>query len=290
MKDFKALFNAYPKVENEDDILQNIKTIAKEMYETNDNLANRKFLFSCLELTSLQPTDNEINISQLVEKINRMDEDLPELPKPAGICVYPSLVETAKNMLTEDLAISTVIGFPSSQTYTAVKVAEAALAVSDGATEIDMVLPVGKFLQECYEDIYDEINEIKSSAQEAKLKVILETGLLGSAQNIQNAAILALEAGADFIKTTTGKEKPTEATAVYTMAKALKAFNNQSGANRGIKLAGGIKTSQDALLYLCIVKDLLGEDWPTADNFRIGASQLANTLISEINKETKKYF
>ena len=249
-----------------------------------------KELFAHLELTTLKVTDNEDTVKALVEKVNDMDEHFPELSKPMGICVYPSLVETVKNSLTEDVKIVTVIGFPSSQTYLEVKVAETALALSYGADEIDMVLPVGKFLQGNYDEVFDEISEIKDCCRGAKLKVILETGALGSIENIHKAAILAMEAGADFIKTSTGKDQPTNLYHVYAMCKAMDAYYKQTQKRAGIKVAGGVTTKQDALLYYCIVSELLDEEWLTPDYLRIGASKLANNLLTEIEKEEVTYF
>jgi deoxyribose-phosphate aldolase len=207
-----------------------------------------------------------------------------------GICVYPSLVETVKNSLTEDVKIVTVIGFPSSQTYLEVKLAETALALSYGADEIDMVLPVGKFLQGNYEEVFDEISEIKACCRGAKLKVILETGALDSIENIYKAAILAMEAGADFIKTSTGKDAPTNLYHVYDMCKAIDAYYKQTQTKVGIKVAGGVTTKQDALLYYCVISELLDEEWTSPDLFRIGASKLANNLLTEIEKEEVTYF
>lgn len=290
MKDFNQLFETYPLPMTEGAIKADVKNIIDKRYEQADRLSTCKELFAHLELTTLKVTDNEESVKALVEKINDLDEAFPELKKPASICIYPAWVETVRNTLTEDINIATVVGFPSSQTFLEVKVAETALAISYGADEIDMVLPVGKFLQGNYEEVYDEIAEIKASARGAKLKVILETGALGSIENIHKAAILAMQAGADFIKTSTGKDEPTNLYHVYAMCKSIDAYYKQTQQQVGIKIAGGVTTKQDALLYYCIISELLEEQWLSPDLFRIGTSKLANNLLSEIEKEGIQYF
>ena len=290
MKDFKELFESYPLPFSLESIKADVKNIIDKRYEQADRLSTCKELFAHLELTSLKVTDTEDSIKAWIEKVNDLDENFPELSKPMGICVYPSLVETVKNSLTEDVKIVTVIGFPSSQTYLEVKLAETALALSYGADEIDMVLPVGKFLQGNYEEVFDEISEIKACCRGAKLKVILETGALDSIENIYKAAILAMEAGADFIKTSTGKDAPTNLYHVYAMCKAIDAYYKQTQTKVGIKVAGGVTTKQDALLYYCVISELLDEEWTSPDLFRIGASKLANNLFTEIEKEEVTYF
>ena len=290
MKDFNQLFETYPLPMTEGAIKADVQNIIDKRYEQADRLSTCKELFAHLELTTLKVTDNEESVKALVEKINDLDEAFPELKKPAGICIYPAWVETVRNTLTEDVNIATVVGFPSSQTFLEVKVAETALAISYGADEIDMVLPVGKFLQGNYEEVYDEIAEIKASARGAKLKVILETGALGSIENIHKAAILAMQAGADFIKTSTGKDEPTNLYHVYAMCKSIDAYYKQTQQQVGIKIAGGVTTKQDALLYYCIISELLEEQWLSPDLFRIGTSKLANALLTEIEKEEIQYF
>lgn len=290
MKDFNQLFEAYPLPATLEQIKAEVKNIIDKRFEQADRLSTCKKLFAHLELTTLKVTDTEDSVKALVEKVNDLDENFPELSKPKGICVYPSLVETAKNNLTEDVKIVTVIGFPSSQTFLEVKLAETALALSYGADEIDMVLPVGKFLQGNYDEVYDEISEIKDCCRGAKLKVILETGALDSIENIYKAAILAMEAGADFIKTSTGKDNPTNLYHVYAMCKAIDAYYKQTQKQVGIKVAGGVNTKQDALLYYCVISELLEEEWLSPDLFRIGTSKLANNLLTEIEKEAITYF
>lgn len=281
--DFSSFFNAYPFSLSKDEIKQEIKHIVDHRYENTDNLKSWKFLFSSLEVTSLSATDREETIRALVEEINRIDEDSPELPMPSSICVFPALVETVKNLLTEEVGIATVVGFPHSQTFTEIKIAEASLSILSGATEIDMVMNVGKFLSAEYDDIFDEIREMKAACKDKTLKVILETGLLKNSDSIFKASLLAMEAGADFIKTTTGKSESTDAAAVYTICRAIRAYYETTNIKKGIKVAGGVKTTQDALLYLCIAKEILGEEFMSSEFFRIGSSSLAALLKKKIS-------
>ena len=290
MKDYEAFFREYPFADNADSVLAKAKQAVSDTYDRINNGATWKEIFRTLEITTLKATDNEESIKRLVEKINNLDDQYPEIPVPAGICIYPTWVETAKSLLTEDVEISTVVGFPSSQTFTEVKIAETALSIADGATEVDMVLPVGKFLAGDYDGVYTEIQEIKASCHEHRLKVILETGLLKEPFQIWRAALLAMEAGADFIKTTTGKEIPTDLSAVWVMAAAIKAYRDKTGCVKGIKIAGGVNETQDAVIYYGIVLDLLGSEYLSEDHFRIGTSKLANKLMSSILKEDICYF
>lgn len=257
-----------------------------EGYQQHKNTEILKFLFSCIDLTSLNTTDNDTQIKTFVNKVNDFTAHFPEVPNVAAICVYPALVEQVKETLwAPEINIASVAGgFPASQTFIEVKIAETSLAVYAGANEIDVVIPVGEFLDGNYVQLFDEISEIKSACGKAKLKVILETGALVSATHIKKAAILAMEAGADFIKTSTGKIN-TAATveAAYIMTHAIKEFYKKSKRKVGFKPAGGISTTADALQYYTIVKEVLGEKWLTPDLFRIGASRLANHLLSDIN-------
>lgn len=245
-----------------------------------------RFLLSTIELTSLKVTDNEDSILRKVERVNSFVNDNPALPHPAGICVYPRFVNIVSNSLeVEEMEISTVCGgFPSSQTFPELKTVETALAVKDGATEIDAVLPVGFYLAEDYDTVYNEIDEIKlACGQEVPLKIILETGALQTAANVKKAAILAIYSGADFIKTSTGKIEPgATPAAVYTMCQTIREYYEQTGTVIGIKIAGGVRAVEDALKYYTIVKEVLGEEWLNSRLFRIGASGLANNLLSEI--------
>lgn len=282
--DFATFFKAYPFSLTEEEIKLDVKHIIDHHYENNDNFKSRKFLYSALEVTSLSAEDREEDITKLVESINNIDEEAPELPMPAAVCVYPSLVEVVKNNLTEDVAITTVVGFPHAQTFTEVKIAEASLAILSGATEIDMVMNVGKFLNGDYTDIFDEISEIKAACKDKTLKVILETGLLKTPENIFKASLIAMEAGADFIKSTTGKTEPTTLSAVYAMCRAIRSYYETTQIKKGIKIAGGVRKTQDALMYFSLVKEILGEEFLTTELFRIGASSLESELRKDIAK------
>ncbi len=251
----------------------------------------KKLLFHCIDLTTLNTTDTEEKVMALTEKVNRFEEEFPDLKNVAAICVYPNLAGIVSQTLEADqVQIAAVSGgFPSSQTFIEVKIAETGMALMEGATEIDIVLSVGKFLSGDYETLCDEIQELKDTCKDRHLKVILETGALGSAENIKKAAILAMYAGADFIKTSTGKQQPAATPqAAYIMCQAIKEYHALYGHVIGFKAAGGLNTVEDALLYYTIVKEVLGEEWLNNRHFRLGTSRLANLLLSDIlGKETK---
>ena len=267
--------------------------ILEKHAEGNNTDDVKKFLFHCIDLTSLNTTDTEERILQFTEKVNQFVDAYPELENVAAICVYPNMVSTVNSALEADgVNIAAVsAGFPSSQTFIEVKVAETALAISEGADEIDIVISVGKFLSGDYETMCDEIEEIREVCKERHLKVILETGALGSAANIKKASILAMYAGADFIKTSTGKMNPAATPeAAYVMCQAIKEYYRETGRKVGFKPAGGINTVQDAIAYYTIVKEVLGEEWLDNRLFRLGTSRLANLLLSEILHEDTKFF
>ncbi len=251
----------------------------------------KKFLFNCIDLTTLKTTDSDESVMRFTQCVNRFDEEFPDLKNVAAICVYPNFAEIVKDTLeVEDVKIACVsAGFPSSQTFTEVKIAETAMALMEGADEIDIVIPVGKFLAGDYESMCDEIQELKDTCKEHHLKAILETGALRTASNIKKAAILAMYAGADFIKTSTGKMEPAATPeAAYVMCQAIKEYYQLTGNKIGFKPAGGISTVHDALVYYTIVKEVLGEEWLNNTLFRLGTSRLANLLLSDIlGKETK---
>ena len=246
-------------------------TLLIEKYSAENNTEKvKKFLFNCIDLTTLKTEDSEESVLKFTERVNDFDTQYPDLKNVAAICVYPCFAKIVSQSLeVEDVNVACVSGgFPSSQTFTEVKVAETALALSDGATEIDIVIPVGKFLSGDYEGMCDEIEELKAICGERQLKVILETGALQSAENIMKASILAMYSGADFIK----------------------AYYEKTGRKVGFKPAGGINTVNDALAYYTIVKEVLGEEWLDNKLFRIGTSRLANLLLSEIVGEEVKFF
>ena len=239
------------------------------------------------DLTSLTSIDTKESIWKLVDRVNDFEGTRPDVPNVAAICTYPLFVETVKQALAaQDVKIASVAGgFPSSQTFTEVKIAETAMAIMSGADEIDVVMNLGYFLEENYDELAEEIQEIKDSCREGKLKVILETGALLTPENIQKAAILALYSGADFIKTSTGKGYPgATLEAVYTMCKVLKKYHSITGKQIGIKVSGGVRTAEDAVKYYTIVKEVLGNDWQNKNLFRIGASSLVEDIEHRLGK------
>ena len=266
----------------EKDIALIIKAIKENNFNNNFTIGVLKFIHGCIDLTTLTSMDTKESVWSMVDEIvNNYDGKHPDVPNVASICVYPLFVDTVKQALTaKDVKIASVAGgFPSSQTFTEVKIAETALAVMSGADEIDVVMNLGYFLEEDYEALTDELSEIKDSCRNAKLKVILETGALSSGENIRKATILSIFSGADFIKTSTGKGYPgASPEAVYVMCKVLKEYAGMSGRKIGIKVAGGIKTAEDAVLYYSIVKEVLGKEWLNKDLFRIGASSLVGDI------------
>ena len=269
------------------------KIIAEKVHE-NDTMEVKRFLFGSIELTSLKTTDSEESILALTERVNDFDSRYPDLPHVATICVYPCFADiVAESLEVDGVEIACVSGsFPSSQARIEVKVAETSLAVADGATEIDIVMPVGKFLSGDYEGVCDEIQELKAACgEEVPMKVILETGALKTATNIKKASILAMYAGADYIKTSTGKLEPAATPeAAYVMCQAIKEYYDETGIQIGFKPAGGINSVMDAIIYYTIVKEVLGEKWLTNKWLRLGTSRLANMLLSEIEGEQVKFF
>ena len=269
-----------------------VGNILKNLSE-NDTPEVMKFLFSCIELTSLKTTDSEETIMALTEKVNRFDEEYHELPHVATICVYPCYASIVKDTLQVDgVEIACVSGsFPSSQALIEVKVAETALACKDGATEIDTVMSVGRFLHDDYETVCDEISELKAVCGENRMKVILETSLLGCAGNVKKASLLAMYSGADFIKTSTGKEQSVATPeAAYVMCQAIKEYYEKTGIRIGFKPAGGLNTVEDALSYYTIVKEVLGKEWLSNEYFRLGTSRLSNLILSRIVGQEVKFF
>lgn len=270
-----------------------VKRILDENLEKNSNEEVYKFLFNCIDLTTLQATDSPRSVADFTEKVNLFETEHPEMPNVAAICVYPNFAQVVRAVLeVSEVEIACVSGgFPSSQTFPEVKVAETALAVDGGADEIDIVLNVGNYLDGDYQEVCDEIAELKEACREARLKVILETGALKTAENIRNASILSMYSGADFIKTSTGKEYPGASHfAAYVMMHAIKEYYEQTGRMVGFKPAGGVRTPQDAVGYYCLAKEILGEKWLTNEYFRIGASGLANNLLTAIFGTETKFF
>lgn len=271
-----------------------VRDIIANKVSENDTLEVKKFLFGSIELTTLKTEDSDTSVMAFTERVNAFDNEYPDMPHVATICVYPCFAEIVKDTLeVEGVEIACVSGsFPSSQARIEVKVAETSLAVKDGATEIDIVMPVGKFLSGDYEGMCEDISELKNACgKDVAMKVILETGDIKTASNIKKASILSMYAGADYIKTSTGKEKISATPeAAYVMCQAIKEYYDETGIQIGFKPAGGINTVMDAITYYTIVKEVLGEKWLTNKWFRLGTSRLANLLLSEIQGEELKFF
>ena len=283
----------YPTVLTDEQAKTRTATIVEKYVVENNTFEVKKLIFNSLDLTTLKTEDSEESVLKFTERVNELDNEHPDLKNVAAICVYPNFAKIVSQSLeVESVNIACVSGgFPSSQTFTEVKVAETALALADGATEIDIVIPVGKFLSGDYEGMCDEIEEIKSICGDRHLKVILETGALKSVDNIWKASILAMYSGADFIKTSTGKQEPAATPeAAYVMCQAIKAYYEKTGRKVGFKPAGGINSVNDALVYYTIVKEVLGKEWLNNELFRIGTSRLANLLLSDITGEDIKFF
>lgn len=290
---YEEALKQYNTALNDEAVKAKVERIISERLAENRTPETMKFLFNSIELTSLSCTDSDESILKMVEKVNSFDTDHTDLGHVAAICVYPNFAKIVADSLEVDgVEITCVSGaFPSSQTFQEVKVAETALAVKDGATEIDIVLPVGQFLAGDYEGVADTISELKAICGEKSLKVILETGALKTAENIKKAAIIAMYAGADYIKTSTGKISPAATPeAAYVMCEAIKEYKEKTGIQIGFKPAGGMKTIDDALTYYTIVKEVLGNEWVNNKMFRLGTSSLANLIYKELTKSTENYF
>ena len=268
----------------------------KKIVEKAGQYANSdvyQFLFSSIDLTTLSTTDTQTSVAQFVKRVNDFDNDYPQFKNVAAICVYSNFAEIVRSNLEVSGVDFAVVagGFPSSQTFTEVKVADAALAVAGGANEVDIVMNLGYYLDNNYAELSDEIIEIKHAIRDAKLKVILETGALKSAEDIKRASILSLYSEADFIKTSTGKIYPgASLEAAWVMCQCIKEYYEKTGRKVGFKAAGGIRTTEEAVQYYAIVKEVLGDEWLNQDLFRIGASSLANSLLSSMLGEEIKYF
>lgn len=289
---YQQVLNKYNLDITDSQVADEVKKIIGKAAENNTEEVHR-FLLGSVELTSLHTTDTEEEILSLVEKVNKFATDYKDLPHVATICTYPCFARLVSQSLEVDgVEVTNVCAsFPSSQTFIEVKIAETALAIKDGATEIDIVQSVGKFLSEDYEGVADEISEIKETCGDVPLKVILETGDLRGAADIKRAAIISMYAGADYIKTSTGKEKVSATPeAVYVMCQAIKEYYDETGIQIGLKPAGGINTVMDAVTYYTIVKEVLGDKWLTNKWFRLGTSRLTNLLISAIVGNDIKYF
>lgn len=290
---YDYVLKEYTAAMSDAEVAAKVKEIIDTKVAENNTPKVKRFLFNCIDLTTLKCTDSEESVLSFTEKVNEFEERYPDIENVAAICVYPNFAKIVSQSLeVEKVGIACVSGgFPSSQTFQEIKVAETALALHDGATEIDIVLSVGKFLSGDYESVCDEIQELKSICGEKHLKVILETGALKTSENIKKASILSIYSGADFIKTSTGKESPAATPeAAYVMCSTIKEYYAKTGTKIGFKPAGGINCVNDALVYYTIVKEVLGEEWLTNELFRLGTSRLANLLLSEIVGEETKFF
>lgn len=262
-----------------------VQKILDEHFAENNNKEVYKFLFNTIDLTTLKATDSPTSVSRFTQNVNDFEEKFPSLPNVAAICVYPNFAPVVRTVLeVSGVKIACVSGaFPSSQSFEEIKIAETSLAVANGADEIDIVLNLGYFLDHDYESLVDEITEQKDACRDGRLKVILESGALKTAKNIKIASILSLYSGADFLKTSTGKEYPgASLEAAYVMAQCIKEYYEKTGNRVGFKAAGGVATTEDAVKYYTVIKEVLGEEWLTNEYFRLGASRLANNLLSDI--------
>lgn len=280
-------------IADDQQVKEAVEKILAENLAQNMNEEVYKFLFNCIDLTTLRSTDSPASVADFAERVNAFDAEHPEMKNVAAICVYPNFAQVVRAVLeVSSVDIACVSGgFPSSQTFPEIKVAETALAVEGGADEIDIVLNLGDFLDGDYESVADEIGEIKAACRDARLKVILEAGALKTAANIKAASVLSMYSGADFIKTSTGKEYPgADLNAAYVMCSCIKDYYDKTGRMVGFKPAGGVRTPEEAVSYYCIVKSVLGEKWLTNEYFRIGASGLANNLLTTIWGTETKFF
>lgn len=285
---FQQAFDQFTPAPSNEQTSAMAQRLVEQFKAEYDNTEVRRQLLAATEITTLKVTDSPESVLQLVEHINHTYDEHPELPHPASVCVYPNFASlVAESLEVEGVEVASVCGgFPSSQTFLEVKTIETALAARDGATEFDMVLNVGAFLSGDYETCVDEIAEIKDACGGRTLKVILETGALQTTHQIQRASILAIYAGADFIKTSTGKIMPSATLEVaLTMCNTIKQYQALTGTKIGLKVAGGIRTVDDALAYYTIVREILGEDYIKEGYFRIGTSSLAQQLIDELKEQ-----
>ncbi len=281
---YQQAIEKHPFALTASEVLKKAEEIISDSFAENNTQEVYKKLYSCIDQTTLSSTDSNESIWHFTEKVNAFDGSHPNIDNVAAICVYPNFVRAVKEALTADVKIASVAGgFPSSQTFTEVKIAETAMAISEGAEEIDIVMNVGLFLDKEYQEMSEEISEIKEACREATLKVILETGALENTTDIYRAAILCLYSGADFLKTSTGKGYPgATPEAVYTMCQAIHSYYEKTGRRVGIKVAGGVSTPEEGVKYYTLVKAILGEEWCHNSLFRIGSSKLSDALLKTI--------
>ena len=289
MKEYFDRFGYTPENEEIDKKLSAIQANL-DNWNTRENLAT---CLGIMDLTTLNTTDTPAKVSSLAQKVNNFKSQFPEYPTPASICIYPNLGKYVRESLTApDVNITVVAAvFPNAQSFIEVKTLECKMAVEQGADEVDIVLALNSFLTEDYHKAADEIKAIKAVIGDKHLKVILETGALATPEKIAAASFLAMEAGADFIKTSTGKQEPAATPmAAIVMCECIKAFYNKTGKKIGFKPAGGMVAAKDALCYWAIVDTILGKEWLNKDLFRLGASRLANNILSELEQKTVSYY
>ena len=293
MSKIEQVLSKYNLDITDEEVKDAVKKIIAEKVHENDTQEVKKFLFGSIELTTLTTQDSDESVLRLVEKVNKFDQEYPFMPHVATVVTYPRFTKLVKDSLEVEGVIPTCVSgaFPSSQALIEVKTVETGLAVRDGAGNIDIVMHVGQFLSGDYETVVDEIQQQKETCGDVPMKVILETGDLGSAANIKTASILSMYAGADYIKTSTGKEKISATPeAVYVMCQAIKEYYEETGNKVGLKPAGGINSVMDALTYYTIVKEVLGKEWLTNELFRLGTSRIANLILSEVVGQEVKFF
>lgn len=294
------LFTKYGYAPDKEAIARHLELIASSLEQVVSNEVLKE-CFSIMDLTTLSPKDTPASVGKLVEKVNKFAAEYPDYPLPASICVYPNFAEVIrKNRRDPAVHVTTVAGcFPTSQSFLGVKLQEIEMAVRAGADEIDIVLALNSFLAGDYETAGAEIRASRECIDRVAaelgrpvvLKVILETGLLVTHERIADASFLAMENGADFIKTSTGKvEVNATPMAAYVMCQCIGKFYEQTGRKVGFKAAGGISSAMDAVCYYSIVSTLLGKDWLNKNLFRFGVSRLANQLLSAIEQKTVTYF
>lgn len=265
----------------------------REAAAENHNADVYRFCYSAIDLTTLSCNDSTASVSAFAERCMEFYTAYPHIPNVASICIYPSFVETVGLVVDgSPMRITAVAGgFPSSQTFLEVKMLEAAMAIENGADEIDIVLNAGKMLTGAYDEAANEVEVLRAESAGTVLKVILETGALKTPELIRKASLLSMLAGADFIKTSTGKiDVAATPEAAVVMCEAIRDYYKKTGRKVGFKAAGGVRTAEDAALYYTIVEEILGKEWLTVDLFRIGASSAANNILSAIEGKEVKYY
>ncbi len=285
--------NEYAPAPSEAQVAEEVAQL-KIAAKANENADVYKFCYSSIDLTTLSCNDSVESVTKFATKAVEFYDAYPEIPNVASICVYPSFVETVGLAVDgSPMRITSVAGgFPASQTFLEVKMLEVAMAVENGADEVDIVLNVGKMLTGEYDEAANEVEVLRQEAgEETVLKVIIESGALKTPDLIRKASLLSMFAGTDFVKTSTGKiDVAATPEAAVVMCHAIKDYYDKTGRKVGFKAAGGVRTAEDAALYYTIVKEILGEEWITTDLFRIGASSAANNIISAIEGAPVKFF